>query len=197
MFFVEYPICLRRFNIKSPKQNLMRLLASLCLLFLVLPLLAQEPPLYLIESKKGESLVYSLDLKEGALIEDLSWAWNSSVACFIGPRQEFFKGNHVFFQTQLPARSTMEILLVPDDPNSNMSLYAYSGSADRLPPNLTRCVSCEADYHRERPSVNRPNPDHRRTVELRAVNNPYTVTIGVAGAAGVTEGSFKLQITIK
>jgi len=159
-------------------------------------LAAQQIPMYGIEARSGETLSYQLDVKDGVVLDDLSWAWNSSVACFVEPRVDYFKGNHVLFRTEIPTYSTMIITLVPDDPAVNLSLYAYSGGRDAVPPKLSSCVSCEADFYQEQPSVNRPNPDHTRSVELRAVTRPYPVTIGLAGAEGVTEGSYTLQVSI-
>lgn len=156
---------------------------------------AQSAPLKL-EARSGESLTYELNLDKGSPMTDLSWAWNSQNACFVEPRKAWFTGNHLLLQTEIPKYSTMVIRLVPKDEKQNMSLYAYSGGQGALPPGLNGCVSCEADFKQERPSVNRPRPDHTRSVELRAVNRPYPVTIGVAGAEGLTNGGFYLEVTV-
>lgn len=157
---------------------------------------AQAPKMYSLGAEVGKSFTYELDLAEGQPLTDLSWAWNSSVACFVEPREEFFTGNHLFAKTEIPKYSTMVIRLIPKDKRQNMSLYAYSGGHGQLPPTLPSCISCEADYHQEQPSVNRPRPDHTRSVELRAVTRPYPVTIGVAGANGLATGDFVLEITV-
>lgn len=158
-------------------------------------LAAQSSPLRL-EAKAGESLTYELDLSKGAPMSDLSWAWNSQNACFVEPRKAWFTGNHLLLLTEIPKYSTMVIRLVPKDKKQNMSLYAYSGGHGALPPALNGCVSCEADFKQERPSINRPRPDHTRSVELRAVTRPYPVTIGVAGAEGLSSGEFHLEVTV-
>lgn len=160
-------------------------------------LFAQEAAPLQIEARAGETLTYELNLDQGSPLADLSWAWNSQNACFVEPRAEFFTGNNVFFITEIPTYSTMVIRLIPKDPKQNMSIYAYSGGHGALPPQLSSCVSCEADFQQDRPSVNRPRPDHTRSVELRAVTRPYPVTIGVVGANGLTEGDFYLEISVK
>ncbi|MTB51053.1 hypothetical protein [Lewinella sp. W8] len=175
----------------------MRILILFCTLFTSALMSAQSPPVYAVKAESAQTLTYSMDLKEGIIMEDLSWAWSSQNACFVEPRVEYFRGNHVLFTTEIPAYSTMVIRVIPEDPSDNMSLYAYSGGGGALPPELYSCVSCEADFHQERPSRSRPNPDHTRSVELRAVTRPYPVTIGVAGATGVLEGKFSLEISVK
>ena len=136
------------------------------------------------------------DLSEGQIMNDLSWAWNSSNACFVQTQAIKFTGNHVLYQTELPARTTMTITLIPEDKNANLSLYAYSGGGGALVPNLPRCVSCEADFKWDYKRVGRTQ-DHTRSVELRAINNPYPVTIGVTGANGLAAGAYKLEIKLE
>ena len=129
---------------------------------------------------------------------ELAWAWNSSVACFVEPEAEFFRGLHQFFRTELPAYSTIVITLIPEDKSQDLSIYAYSGSGEYLPPNLPTCVSCEADHRRDKPRIyGRRIPNHARQIELRAVRNPSPVTIGISGPAGQTAGKYTLKIWVK
>ncbi|MEZ4992018.1 MAG: hypothetical protein R2824_16470 [Saprospiraceae bacterium] len=150
-------------------------------------------PLYKAPSEKGKALGYRGDLAEGELMNDLSWAWSSNNACFPKTQEEQYKGHHQLYLTEIPAHSEMTITLVPDDPQENLNLYAYSFGGDlRLVPNLSSCVSCEAGYQ-PRQGLKK----HLRQVELRAVNRPYQVVIGVAGGKGVTSGAYQLQIQVK
>ncbi|MEM9931712.1 MAG: hypothetical protein AAF840_18045 [Bacteroidota bacterium] len=160
-------------------------------------LCAQGSTPFAIEAKAGESLAYEMNLDQGTPLASLAWAWSSQNACFVEPRKAFFTGNNVFFKTEIPKYSTMVIRLVPKDASQNMSLYAYSGGHGALPPDLPSCVSCEADFKQERASVNKPMPDHTRSVELRAVNRPYPITVGVVGAEGLAAGAFTLEVTVK
>ncbi|MFT7119961.1 MAG: hypothetical protein ACJAZ9_000130 [Neolewinella sp.] len=137
-----------------------------------------------------------MDLDTGNIVSDLSWAWDGQNACFVEPMKDWSTGNHVFFRTEIPKYSTMVIRLIPKAPNQNMSLYAYSGGHGALPPALHSCVSCEADFHQEMQNISRPKNDHTRSVELRAVNRAYPVTIGVAGAEGLLNGKFYVEITV-
>lgn len=138
------------------------------------------------------------DLSQGIDMPDLSWASRSSTACFPATQNTKFTGNHLFFITELPSRSVMDIELVPKDKTKNMSLYAYftGTNSNSYPPELSTCVSCEADHKWDYPKKGKTQ-DHTRHVSLNAVNNPYKVVIGVAGAEGLTKGEFYLKISLK
>lgn len=135
------------------------------------------------------------DLSQGEKMEDLSWAWNSQNACFVAIQQQKFTGNHVLFQTEIPPRSEMTIRVVPVDKNADFSIYAYSGGAGALVPDLPSCVSCEADFKWDY-KVRGKTQDHTRSVQLRAINNPYPVTIGVVGSKGLDSGAFTLEVEL-
>ncbi len=147
---------------------------------------------------EGEDLISVRgNLTNGIILNDLSWAWRSSVACFPENQAEYFTGNQVFYQLDLPSYTSFVITVTPDDRNANFSLYAYELGRlrpENMPPNIKRCVRCEADHYFERDWKNRPN-DHTRTVkDILAIRNPYQVLIAVVGANGLSEGEFQLEI---
>lgn len=152
----------------------------------------------IVASKSNETVSVDGDLASGKPIEDLSWAWSSSNACFPGTQSGKFNGNHVFFSTVIPTRSIMTVKVIPEDKNANFSLYAYSiGMNDfYIVPDLPRCVTCEADHKWDRPWKGKTQ-DHTRWVELNAIGNPFNVVIGVTSPKGVTAGKFKLEISVK
>ena len=80
-----------------------------------------------------------------------------------------------------------------------MSLYAYQVGANsiQLPPKLSRCVSCKADYKSDYPVRGKDINDNTRSVRLNSVGNPYKVIIGVAGAEGLEEGDFMLELRLE
>ena len=91
----------------------------------------------------------------------------------------------------------MEVAVIPEEASSNLSIYAYmiGQSGDlRIVPNLPSCVTCEADFYND---YQGKGQESERKISLRAVNNPYRVIIGVSGANGLKEGTFRLQITEK
>lgn len=140
------------------------------------------------------------DLLTGTIMEDLSWAWNSSIACFVAPRRNRFTGNHVLYSCDLPKYTEYEITVIPEDKNANFSIYAYQigqVSASNTVPNLQRCIRCEADFKWEYKRRGKTQ-DHTRTVkDILAINNPYQVVIGVVGAEGLTSGAYTLKIISK
>lgn len=155
--------------------------------------------LHKIEAQPNQIMTYEGDLSEGALMPDLSWAWNSSVACFPATQKQKFTGNHVLYTLDLPKYSEMEVTVIPNDPEANFSVYAYEIglNTNRLVPNLSGCIRCEVAHKWDRPYRNKTQ-DHTRIVSnLVAINRSYQVIIGVVGAEGLMEGGYSLKIDIK
>ncbi|HZV68815.1 MAG TPA: hypothetical protein VFG10_04695 [Saprospiraceae bacterium] len=161
---------------------------------------AQSPTLQWIETKQGETTSVDGNLSSGLPMPDLSWAWNSAVACFPGTQANKFTGNHVLYALDLPAYTELEITVIPADKNSNFSVYAYEVGViaeNNTVPNLSQCIRCEAD-HKWDYKVKGKTQDHTRHVNyILAKANPYQVIIGVTGADGLKEGAFSLQVKAK
>ena len=167
------------------------LFASLCI--------QAQPKVYSVAPVPNLEVSYSGNLSEGVILNDLSWAWSSSNACFPETQKKKFTGKHIFFTGIIPKYSEMTVTVIPKDPNANFSVYAYEigVNSNDLVPNLPRCIRCEADHKRERNFVGKPAQDHTRTVtNLIAINNPYRIVIGVTGADGLSEGEFTLKIAM-
>ncbi|MCW8981780.1 hypothetical protein [Altibacter sp.] len=163
-------------------------------------MLQAQPKVYAIEPVPNEEVAYSGDLSEGIVLDDLSWAWSSSNACFPETQKSKFTGKHLFFTGIIPKFSEMEVTVIPKDPTANFSVYAYEigVNSNDLVPNLPRCIRCEADHKQERNFSGKAPQDHTRKVtNLVAINNPYRVVIGVTGADGLSEGEFTLVVTMK
>ena len=156
--------------------------------------------IYTITTPANQVTEFEGNLNTGHFIDDLSWAWNSAVACFPETQAQKFTGKHVFFIADLPKYSEMEVTVIPDGENANFSIYAYEVGQvtdDNLVPNLASCIRCEADYKWDKNYAGKTQ-DHTRTVKhLVAINNPYQVLIGVVGANGLAEGAFRLQVDLK
>ncbi len=154
--------------------------------------------MYLAKAYPNKSVVYKGNLSDGTKIYDLSWAWNSSVACFPETQKKKFTGKHILYITEIPKYSIMDIELIPNDKLANMSLYTYEVgvSSKAYVPNLHSCVTCEADYKWDYKKRGKTQ-NHIRHVKINAINHPYKVVIGVAGADGLDKGGFVLKITTK
>jgi hypothetical protein len=151
-----------------------------------------------VTSIKGEAVEVTGDLKDGAVIEDLSWAARSSMACFPATQNEKFRGPHALFSTNLPARSILFVTVIPDDPNLDVSIWGYTVGTNnfRVPPAIQSCVSCEAEHKWDRKKKGKTQ-DHTRTIRFNAVGNPYNVLIGVSGPKDSTAGAFTLKFDLK
>ena len=141
---------------------------------------------------------FSGNLSKGAIIKDLRWASNSSVACFPATQNTKFTGHHVLHTFDLPPYANVEITVTPKDPSLNLSIYAYQQGKTSfyLPPNIFRCVSCEADHKWDYPKRGKTQ-DHSRTVKLNSIRNPYNVVVGVVGADGLSSGDYTLSIKME
>ena len=155
----------------------------------------EKMKIYSAPSEANNTKIYLGDLKDGVQVQDLSWASSSSVACFPATQNTKFNGNHILYVSEIPAYSEMEITVIPEDENANMSIYAYQTGLQNtsMVPELSRCVSCEAEHKWDYPKRGR-SQDHTRTVRLNAIKNPYRIVVGVAGAERLAKGKFKLKI---
>lgn len=175
-------------------------LTILCCCLSVLSLTGQNGKPQWIELNPQGSTAVEGNLNQGINISDLSWAWNSSVACFPGTQAAKFTGKHVLYALDLPAYTELEIDLIPADKTANFSLYAYEVGTvvdNNIVPNLSQCIRCEADYKWDY-KVKGKTQDHTRHVrDILAIANPYQVIIGVVGANGLKEGAFRLEVRKK
>jgi hypothetical protein len=151
-----------------------------------------------IELVPNQTVEVEGNLSQGQIMPDLSWAWNSSVACFPATEQDHFQGQHVLYIVDIPPYSELTITVIPTDNKADFSLYAYQAgqiTGRNLVPQLSSCIRCEADYRWDRPVRGR-RQDHTRTVrDILAINRPYQALIAVVGPKGMQEGDFRLQIT--
>lgn len=175
-----------------------RILCVILSLFSSHNIIAQHQSITSIKVKPNYTVSYQGNIADGEKLSDLSWAANSSVACFPATRNQKFSGNHTFYTTTIPKRSEMFIKVIPKNKNHNLSVYAYlvGEQNQQLPPNLNSCITCEADFKWDYKRRGKTQ-DHTRMVRLNAINNPYKVVIGVVGAEGLTEADFTLQIQLK
>lgn len=178
----------------------MKSMQLLVLLSLALPSQSFSQTPQFIEVQKNAVTEVQGDLANGSIMEDLSWAWSSSNACFPETRVDRFTGSHVLYSCDLPKYTEYEITVIPEDEDANFSIYAYQvGQVDEsnTVPNLPSCIRCEAEFkwaYKRRGKTQ----DHTRTVkDILAINNPYQVVIGVVGAEGLTSGGYTLRITAK
>ena len=172
---------------------------SLCLSSAALAADATDwpPEVKKVVSEKGKTVTVEGKMEDGKPIDDLSWAANSSMACWPATQNVNYRGNHVLYATSLPGRSIMRLKVTPKDPASNLSIWAYTVGTNnfRTPPTIQKCVSCEAEQKWDRPKKGQTQ-DSSRSIRLNAVGNPYNVLIGVTGPKEAA-GEFTLEIAIE
>lgn len=159
--------------------------------------LAQWPStVTLVDMDGKDSVIVQGDMAKGSPMEDLSWAWSSSNACFPGTQASKFKGNHIFFAVTMPKRCEMKISVTPDDANSDLSIYAYRISATQyfLVPDLTSCITCEADHKWDRPWKGKVQTSERSVSFQNPGSETYNILIGVSGPAATTSGMVNLKV---
>jgi hypothetical protein len=147
-----------------------------------------------IEAKSGSVVEIKGKLEAGKTIP-LTWAGQSSVACFPATEFDNFKGNHVFYGTALPRQSVMKVTVVPDNKTLDVNVYALQVSSTdfaRVPPKMPTATACEAGFNQQTET----NPGVTESVTLNATTNPYNVVIGVAGPKGVVAGGYTLKVEL-
>ncbi len=133
---------------------------------------------------------------DGGVEIDLDWAQRSAVACFPGNHFEAFEGKHVLYRFDLPAKSVAKIKLTPKSKTADLNLYTYRAAVgEKLIPPAIYGTQCEASYATKVPGT-KPNPGESEDLEMWAIDNPYSIYIGVAGYKGVTSGDFEISIDI-
>ncbi len=179
------------------KTYILTILCSVCCSFIGL---GQTSNVRWIELNADGVTSAEGNLSEGIDMPDLSWAWNSAVACFPATQAAKFTGKHVLYALELPAYTELEIDLIPADKSANFSLYAYEVgtiSESNTVPTLSQCIRCEADSKWDY-KVKGKTQDHTRHVrDILAIANPYQVIIGVVGADGLKEGAYRLEVRKK
>ncbi len=161
------------------------------LLIFTLVTFAQKPSnLFEIEPILNKTTNYTSNLNIGQKLDDLSWGWNSSNACFSATQKDNFNGNHVFFTSIIPENSTYKISLTPKKNNYNINLYAYEIklSNNYLVPNLPNSIRCMSDITSE--------SNTREVVNQVLSKEKFRLVIGVVGANKLNEGEFSIKIKI-
>jgi hypothetical protein len=181
------------------KFTLVSLLVALSMIAWALPARAQEEAAVLsISCEKGQTVQVKGDLSAGQQIP-LDWAASSQVACFPATRFVEFQGNHLFYRVELPRYSKIIISVKPEG-RQRINLYGIrqgtNAGIQPVPPHVSVASSCEAGYPIYAGNPNLSKGGDTQNIEFMAINNPYSILIGVAGAREVLEGGFTLQVQI-
>lgn len=177
-----------------------RFYSVLVLLFITLSSSAQWPSnVTIVNMDEKDSVIVKGDLSKGSIMDDLSWAWSSTNACFPATQSNKFKGNHVFFAVTMPKQCELFISISPTDANADLSIYAYRlGSADyNLVPDLGSCITCEADHKWDGNWKGKVQTSERKVSFQNPGQENYNILIGVSAPKGVTTGQFNLSVKFR
>ena len=139
------------------------------------------------------------DLSAGKELCTLSWASQSTVACFPGTQNEHFAGNHVFYALKqpVPAKSALTITATPK-PDVEVSLYGWwmATSSFYVPPFVPSVGACEASHTKSLSHA--PNPGVPESIYFENPgDNEYNVFFAVAGdAATGTAGAYDVEVSL-
>lgn len=202
-FRVNYHIVLQitlNFNSKICK-NMKRFLSILSIIFLSLNVSLGQQSFKVTHLPLDAKMDAGIpgNLNTGQKMNDLSWAWQSNVACFVQTQQKKFTGNHVLYSIDVPSGYEYEITVTPKDPSLNLSLYGYMVgeiSDNNIVPRLSSCIRCEADFKWDYKSVGWSRIIAERS-NIFCHHQPYKAIIGVVGAEGLAEGDFVLRFKRK
>ena len=180
-------------NMRSIKLALLILLAS------VSTIVGQtERNVNSVVIKPGLTSNVTGNLSEGSKLADLSFAWNSSIACFPATQSSKFTGNQVFYTVDMPQRSIVTVTVEPVRSGTDLSIYGYQIASGKhtLPDSLSSVVTCEAEHKWDYPKKDRVQTD-ARTITFNSTTNAYTLMIAVVGPNGATSGAYRLKISLK
>jgi hypothetical protein len=149
-----------------------------------------------ITTLANDSVVTEGNLSNGKIISDLRWATSSAVACFTTSQFHRYQGNHVFYGITIKPGSIVKVKAKPANNTEEISLYGYMMDKNdyHMVPALEQCITCEADYKRDKPMKGKVLTDEREIEFRNPTTETYNIIIGVAAPKGITERKFSLII---
>ena len=147
-------------------------------------------------AERGKVVTVQGKIENGIALPDLSWAWRSSMACFVEIQATKFAAKHAMFatQTKLSGIGELTVRVIPKDVNANLSLWVYASNDQHLPPAIESVRSCEADFKWDQ-AFKGQTQDHTRFIRMGTKSEG--IVIGVSGVKEITAGDFTLEISVK
>lgn len=143
-------------------------------------------------------VVLSGDLNSGQVMDDLSWAALSNVACFPGTRAIEFQGNQVYYEVDIPQGHELFVTVTPTGTRERINLYGYLHFDGSNTPPVQSVTSCEAGYELYVGSPDLTQPGEAQSISFaQAVNRDFTVFVAVSGAKDVMSGPYDLTFEIQ
>lgn len=150
-----------------------------------------------IKLKKSGKTTVEGNLSSGNIMQDLSWATSSQMACWPSIRDVEFEGRHVAYWFDLPEKSVVKITVTPRHSNRRINIYGYAGfDLKATPPALVYTNICEASHPTWVGQPNLNEPSKPQTIEFNTTTRRTSIYFAVAGARNVLEGDYTISIDI-
>lgn len=146
----------------------------------------------------GGEAIRSGNVSTGILLDDLSWAAQSNVACFPGTRAIEFEGKQVFYSVTIPQGAELIATVTPTGARKRINIYGYINFNGSNTPPVSSVLSCEAGYELYVGTPDLTKPGEPQSISFaQAVNDGFTALIVVSGARDVEEGDYELKVELK
>lgn len=146
----------------------------------------------------GDSYSIMGNVEDGEVMDDLSWAALSNVACFPATRFNEFEGKQLFYAVDIPQGSELIATVTPTGERKRINIYGYINFDGTNTPPLSVITSCEAGYEIYTGTPDLTKPGEAQSISFaQAVNKDWTALICVSGAKDVLEGDFELTFELK
>ncbi len=150
-----------------------------------------------IELKKYGYTKVEGNLASGYIMQDLSWATTSQMACWPSIRDIEFQGKHVAYWFDVPEKSVVKITVTPKHNNRRINIYGYSGFDLRTtPPAVVFTNVCEASHPAWIGQPNLNEPAKPQTIEFNTTTRRTIIYFAVAGARNVYDGEYTIKIDV-
>lgn len=150
-----------------------------------------------IKLKKFGKTTVNGNLSSGSVLQDLSWATTSQMACWPSIRDIEFEGKHVGYWFDLPERSVVKITVTPRHSNRRINIYGYAGfDLKTIPPAHVYTNICEAAHPTWVGQPNLNEASKPQTIEFNTTTRRTSIYFAVAGARNVLEGDYTVSINI-
>lgn len=151
---------------------------------------------YIVLKRFGKTNIDG-NLSSGYIMEDLSWATTSQLACWPSIRDVEFQGKHVGYWFDLPEKSIVKITVTPKRKDRRINIYGYAGfDLKTIPPQIPYTNICEASHSEwiGQPDFNVPSKP--QTIQFNTTTRRTTIYFAVAGARNMFDGDYTISIDI-
>ncbi len=151
---------------------------------------------YIVLKRFGKTNIDG-NLSIGYIMEDLSWATTSQLACWPSIRDVEFQGRHVGYWFDLPEKSIVKITVTPKRKDRRINIYGYAGfDLKTIPPQIPFTNICEASHPEWIGQPDFSILSKPQTIQFNTTTRRTTIYFAVAGARNMFDGDYTISIDI-